>query len=68
MSTNNMFLWRNKKDSSSFRMKKAPYLLLCILILQHVFLWRFFSSFFFFFFFFFFFDLGFTALSRIFHL
>ena len=25
-----MFSWRNKKDISIFRMKKAPYLLLCI--------------------------------------
>ena len=24
-----MFSWRNKKDISIFRMKKAPYLLLC---------------------------------------
>ena len=24
-----MFLWRNKKDISIFRMKKTPYLLLC---------------------------------------
>ena len=29
MSTHNMFLLRNKKDISIFRMKKAPYLLLC---------------------------------------
>ena len=28
MITQNMFLWRNKKDISIFRMKKAPYLLL----------------------------------------
>ena len=26
-----MFSWRNKKDISIFRMKKAPYLLLCFL-------------------------------------
>ena len=26
-----MFSWRNKKDISSFRMKKVPYLLLCIM-------------------------------------
>ena len=25
-----MFLWRNKKDISFFRMKKVPYLLLCL--------------------------------------
>ena len=25
-----MFLWRNKKDISIFRVKKVPYLLLCI--------------------------------------
>ena len=29
MSTCNMFSLRNKKDISSFRMKKVPYLLLC---------------------------------------
>ena len=29
MSTHNTFLLRNKKDISIFRMKKAPYLLLC---------------------------------------
>ena len=29
MSTHNMFLLRNKKDISSFQMKKVPYLLLC---------------------------------------
>ena len=27
-----MFSWRNKKDISIFRMKKAPYLLLCNII------------------------------------
>ena len=29
-----MFLFRNKKDTSIFRMKKAPYLLLCLLKYQ----------------------------------
>ena len=28
-----MFSWRNKKDISIFRMKKAPYLLLCFILL-----------------------------------
>ena len=30
-----MFSWRNKKDISSFRMKEAPYLLLCFLQKAH---------------------------------
>ena len=34
MSTHNMFLLRNKKDISSFQMKKVPYLLLWILIIM----------------------------------
>ena len=27
-----MFSWRNKKDISIFRMKKAPYPLLCVVL------------------------------------
>ena len=27
-----MFSWTNKKDISIFRMKKAPYLLLCLIL------------------------------------
>ena len=29
-----MFSWSNKKDISIFRMKKAPYLLLCKIVLD----------------------------------
>ena len=34
MSTHNMFLWRNKKNTSTFGLKKAPYQELCIYFLS----------------------------------
>ena len=36
-----MFSWRNKKDISIFSMKKAPYLLLCVLYHSAVFIFIF---------------------------